>query len=199
MHALRHYGPGIAVRACAVSYRELIESAKKCEPQVAVLGSDLEDGPGSGIVALRELRKELPNIRSVVLMDDRNGSLVVDAFRSGARGVVFRNEGLSALATCIRKIHEGELWAGTNALQQMVSAFNTSVPVHAVAANGYHLLTSRQKEIVALVGEGLSNREISERLGLSEHTVKNYLFRIFDRLGISSRAELIIYTLHKQA
>jgi DNA-binding NarL/FixJ family response regulator len=66
-----------------------------------------------------------------------------------------------------------------------------------VAENGNELLTERQKSIVVLVAEGLSNREIAQQLGLSEHTVKNYLIRIFDKLGVSSRAELIIYALHR--
>lgn len=198
MHALKHYSREISVRACAVSCRELVDHAKECEPNVVVIGSDLEDGPGSGIVALRQLHKELPGARCIVLIDGHAGHLAVDAFCSGAQGVVSRREGLSVLAACIRKIHEGEMWAGTDALRHMVSALNTAVPVRAVSANGYHLLTARQKQIVALVAEGFSNREISERLTLSEHTVKNYLFRIFDKLGVSNRAELIIYTLHKQ-
>jgi DNA-binding NarL/FixJ family response regulator len=91
------------------------------------------------------------------------------------------------------------MWAGTDALRHMVGALTTAVPVRAVSANGYHLLTARQKQVVALVAEGFSNRDISKRLTLSEHTVKNYLFRIFDKLGVSNRAELIIYTLHRQA
>lgn len=68
--------------------------------------------------------------------------------------------------------------------------------LRAVNANGNTLVTPREEQVVALVAEGLSNREIAQELGLSEHTVKQYLFRIFDKLGISTRAELVLYAVN---
>jgi len=65
-----------------------------------------------------------------------------------------------------------------------------------VSANGEKLLTSREEQVVALVADGLSNRDVATELGLSEHTMKKYLFRIFEKLGISSRVELVLYALH---
>jgi DNA-binding NarL/FixJ family response regulator len=65
-----------------------------------------------------------------------------------------------------------------------------------VSATGEILLTSREEQVVALVTDGLSNRNVANELGLSEHTVKKYLFRIFEKLGISSRVELVLYALH---
>ena len=64
-----------------------------------------------------------------------------------------------------------------------------------IDARGAALLSRREQEVVRCVAEGLSNREIAQRLGLTEHTVKNYLFRIFDKLGVSSRVELILYAV----
>jgi len=198
VYALRHSSHDITVLEAAVSCRELVEIAKRTAPNIAVISTDLEDGPGAGIVVLRELRQQVPNVRCVILVDSHTSHLVVEAFCAGTRGVVCRSEGFEVLADCIRKIHAGEMWAGSIALEHMVRTLNTAVPVHAVNANGSDLLTARQKQVVALVGEGLSNREISTRLNLSEHTTKNYLFRIFDKLGVSSRAELIIYALHNE-
>jgi len=68
-----------------------------------------------------------------------------------------------------------------------------------MSANGEKLLTSREEQVVALVADGLSNRDVASELGLSEHTVKKYLFRIFEKLGISSRVELALYALHHGA
>ena len=68
-----------------------------------------------------------------------------------------------------------------------------------LSANGENLLTSREEQVVALVADGLSNRNVAAELGLSEHTVKKYLFRIFEKLGISSRVELVLYALNHGA
>ena len=65
-----------------------------------------------------------------------------------------------------------------------------------VDASGQHLLTYREEQVVALVADGLTNRDVASELGLSEHTVKKYLFRIFDKLGISNRVELVLYAVH---
>jgi DNA-binding CsgD family transcriptional regulator len=69
------------------------------------------------------------------------------------------------------------------------------VRLHVVNAQGVELLSKREEEVVGLVANGLINREIAEQLGISEHTVKNYLFRIFDKLGVSTRVELVLYAL----
>jgi DNA-binding NarL/FixJ family response regulator len=68
-----------------------------------------------------------------------------------------------------------------------------------LAASGEKLLTSREEQVVALVSDGLSNRNVATELGISEHTVKKYLFRIFDKLGISNRVELVLYAVHHGA
>jgi DNA-binding NarL/FixJ family response regulator len=68
-----------------------------------------------------------------------------------------------------------------------------------LSLNGEKLLTSREEQVVALVADGLSNRDVASELGLSEHTVKKYLFRIFEKLGISSRVELVLYALNQGA
>jgi DNA-binding NarL/FixJ family response regulator len=203
---------GCELLACALKFRThqfrvvdavttlaaLLSAVGRHSPEVAVIAIDLEEGNKAGLLALRELHAKFPETGCVMLMDGRSQNLVIDALRAGARGLVFREEPVEQLAECIRSIHSGQLWAGSSELEHIVKALNTAVAVRAVAFDGTNLLSDRQKQLVALVSEGLTNREISQRMSLSEHTVKNYLFRIFDKLGLSSRAELIIYAMHGQ-
>ena len=89
---------------------------------------------------------------------------------------------------------QGEIWASKTELCYLLEALSDSAPAPITDSKGLNLLTKREEDVVRLVAEGLTNREISERLSLSEHTVRNYLFRIFDKLGISSRVELVLRT-----
>ncbi len=77
----------------------------------------------------------------------------------------------------------------------MIEAFSQLAPMRVVNADGMRLLTKREEEVVRLVAEGMQNREIAKELNLSEHTIKNYLFHIFDKLGVSSRVELVLYAV----
>ena len=119
--------------------------------------------------------------------------LVVEAFSAGAKGVVCQAEPLEVLCKCIRRVHAGQIWANTRELKWVMKALGNREPVRVVSAKGLSLLTQRQEQIVNMVIEGLPNPEIAEKLDLSAHTVKNYLFRIYEKLGISNRTELILY------
>jgi DNA-binding NarL/FixJ family response regulator len=90
-------------------------------------------------------------------------------------------------------VHEGQVWANNQQLQFAIEVLTESAPSAIVDAKGAHLLTKRELSVVQLVAEGLSNRDISHQLRLSEHTVRNYLFRIFNKVGVSTRLELAIY------
>jgi DNA-binding NarL/FixJ family response regulator len=93
-------------------------------------------------------------------------------------------------------VHKGEIFATNQQLSYLLDSVCQSPCLRVVSATGEILLTSREEQVVALVTDGLSNRNVASELGLSEHTVKKYLFRIFEKLGISSRVELVLYALH---
>lgn len=169
------------------------------KPDVALISISLADGRTAGMSVLRELRAKNNQTLAIILLDEPSPELIAESFRLGARGIFYRNATVEQLCKCIRVVSEGQIWASNADWQAVYNAFRDAVPVRPVDAHGESLLTQRQKELVSLVLEGLTNREIAQRLGISEHTVKNYLFRIFDKLGVSSRAELIIYSMRNSS
>jgi DNA-binding NarL/FixJ family response regulator len=166
---------------------------------VAVISSTSKDGPLGGFTLLRQLTKSYPAVRCVMLLDQHERGLVIDAFRFGAVGVCERDQSYEMLCKCIYSVYRGQVWANSQQLQYLLEALSAAIPSRITDVKGKNLLTKREEEIVSLVADGLKNREIAEHLKLSEHTVKNHLFRIFERLGISSRAELILYLVGQRA
>jgi two-component system nitrate/nitrite response regulator NarL len=162
-------------------------------PHVLLVSSNLEESSTLGFELTRQVHTAHPETRVVLLMDTSNPSAVVEAFRCGAQGVFSRTESSKALAKCITSVHHGQVWANSTELRYLLDAFRQSEPMQLVDSRGEALLSKREQDVVRCVAEGLSNREIASRLKLTEHTVKNYLFRIFDKLGVSSRVEVVLY------
>lgn len=173
----------------------LAAAAERHHAHILLMSSMLDEQPGQGFAALREIRLSMPNIRAVMLLDSSADEAILSAFRAGARGVVSRTEPVSTLHDCIRQVHHGHIWANPRQLAAAIEALAAAPVVRAVNAKGMSLLSPRELQIVRSLAEGLTNSEIAARLKLSRHTVKNYLFRVFDKLGVSSRVELLFMTL----
>jgi DNA-binding NarL/FixJ family response regulator len=131
-------------------------------------------------------------------MDDGAREGVIEAFRAGARGIFRRSTPMNLLARCIAAVNSNQIWASSADMLQVIGALQSAMPFKGVNSRGEELLTKREQELVPLVANGLTNREISTRLGVSEHTIKNHLFRIYEKLGISSRVELILYAVSER-
>jgi DNA-binding NarL/FixJ family response regulator len=183
---------------CAVTFGETLKAIVEQVPDVAIVSTHLADGPYRGLEIVRQVRQLSAKTRCVVLMDDTDHGIVADAFRAGARGVFKRSASMQLLGRCISAVHSGQIWASSADLQQVLGALEAAMPFRCVNSQGEALLTKREQEIVPLVAQGLTNKEISSRLGVSEHTIKNHLFRIYEKLGISSRVELILYAVSER-
>lgn len=179
------------------SIKNAVKQHKNIE--VVVLGSNLDEVPLHGIALLRELRSIRTEIKGIVLLDSSKREVILEAFRAGAKGLFSRHEPLETLGKCVVQVHAGQIWANSEQMSYAVEALALSPSIKAVDANGLNLLSKRELEVVHGLAEGLTNREIATRLGLSQHTIKNYLFRIFDKLGVSSRMELLFLTLNQNA
>jgi DNA-binding NarL/FixJ family response regulator len=166
--------------------------AAAAEPHVMLISGHLRDGALSGFRALREIHRLHPAIRVVMLLEERDRDLVVAVFRGGARGVVFREEPLPHLTKCIHRVHQGQIWVSNSELESILEALAVTAPLKTLNTS-FPALTKREQQISALVGQGLGNREIARRLNMSEHTVRNYLSQIFEKLGVSNRVEVALY------
>ncbi len=197
--ALRRQRGTFSVAAYALPSKEVVGLLKGHEPDIAVISVNLADGPLMGFSVLRALRVLWSTTRVVMLVDQPTRELVIDVFRYGAQGLFRRNAPFSALCRGIRAVAAGQIWAENEDIHCLLQAFTATFPLRVVDAKGVAILSRREEMIVDLVAEGFTNREISASLGLSEHTVRNYVCRVYDKLGISSRVELTLYRLnHRQ-
>lgn len=192
--AFKRFRRQFGIVASAVSKDEVIRHFSRHGIDVALINSDLEDGRFAGLQVLREVHASHPRTRVIILFDAWQDDLIVDAFRAGAKGVFCRSEKkLDMLCRCIQAVHQGQVWANSEQLQLLLKAVTSAAPVRAIDAQGLNLLAKRETQVVNFVAEGLPNKEIARKLGISEHTVSNYLFRVYNKLGISSRVELALY------
>ncbi len=177
------------------SSSEVVSAVRDAQPDVAVISARLQDGVSAGLWALKELRAVHARSRIVMLLDDDERQMVVEAFVNGTRGIFCRIGSSGELRKCIQCIHNGEIWISNAQVEYIVDALIQTPALRVVKDQGSTMLSKREYEIAQLVATGLSNLEVSEKLGLSRHTVKNYLFRIFEKLQISTRIELVLYIL----
>jgi DNA-binding NarL/FixJ family response regulator len=196
--ALRPRRYRVAVVASTVESARAGALLKETQPDVAVISACLQAGPVDGFSLLREMRSSRARTRAIMLLDKRDRELVTEAFRYGAHGVVFRDEPLETLCKCIHAVHDGQVWANSQQLGYLLDALSTSMPMHLQDARGANMLSKREEDVVRRVADGMTNREISRELRLSEHTIRNYLFRVYEKLGISNRVELVLYCLQQR-
>ena len=197
--ALKHRRNNFDVLACAEDSSRAFRELQNFEPHVAVISAELQDGPFKGFNVLARLHASKTNAAAIMLLNSDPRDLVIDAFRGGARGIFCRGQSLEALPKCIRVVHQGQIWANNSQLEFLLQLITNLRPIHPGRRALNTLLTPRQREVLKLVAADMKNHEIALELGLTEHTVRNYVFQIFEKLGVSSRVGLVLYALSEPA
>lgn len=189
---------GLTVVGEAGSRIEALSVTETQQPDIILL--DLDIGGESGLDFLRELLGVAPQTRVLVLTGVRDPEAHKRAVHLGAMGLVFKDKAAEVLIRAIEKVHAGEVWLDrsltASVLTEMSKADRPRKPDPEAAKIGS--LTKRELEIVGLVCEGLKNKQIGDRLFISEATVRNHLTSILSKLGLSDRLELALYSYRQQ-
>jgi len=196
--ALKRLPLQFEVAACEITSARVTRYVNESTVDVALISADLEDGRLMGLKALRDVHLAQPARRVVILFDSWHDDLIVHAFRAGAKGVLCRAEPLDRLRKCLLSVHKGQVWANSSQLQMVLEALTSAAPVRVVNSKGLSLLTRRESQVVQLIAEGMPTKEISLKLGITEHTVSNYLFRIYNKVGVSNRLELALCAIKQR-
>lgn len=186
--------PTMKVIGLAGNRSEALAIAASEQPNLIIL--DLLLGDEDGLTILPELREVAKNARVLVLTGLRGSESQRRAMLAGAMGVVLKDHAAEVLIKAINKVHQGEVWLDRltmgSVLDEMTQTPETDPDKARIAS-----LTEREREVIALIAEGLKNKEIGKRLFISETTVTHHLSSIFSKLGVSDRLELVIYAFSR--
>jgi len=191
----RAFAGNARYQAAPIPPSELAAEARRNVYDIAVISADLNaNNPhGSGFDLARALRRVSRELPIIMLLDQPTRPSVISAFRSGARGVISRQEPITSFLECVERVHQGIIWAGKRESAFLLEALQ-SIPAPSISVkSGSAPLTKREVQVVQYAAQGQTNKVIASNLHLSEHTVKNYLFRAFEKVGVSSRIELLFY------
>jgi two-component system nitrate/nitrite response regulator NarL len=171
---------------------ECVHMLTKLKPDILLL--DLRMPGKDGLAVLEETNPDSLTTRIIVLTAAEDDRDAVRAMRLGARGIVLKQSASDLLVKSIHRVHGGEIWMDSRITAEVMKAFAQSSD--SGSRRDKPLLSDREKEIVQLLAQGYRNKEIGEKLIISEQTVKNHLHNIFDKLGVSDRLELALYAIH---
>jgi|SRR5579863_195926 DNA-binding NarL/FixJ family response regulator len=194
--ALRRHAD-FRITHCSLDFASVLQAATSRSLTVALLSLNATADAQETIAILHRFHRSHPHIPKVLLVASFDRELVVSAFRSGVRGIFsLADSNLRLLRKCISSVAAGQIWANTEQLNYILDLVSEVPSLRVLNAQGSNLLTPREEQVVALVAEGMGNRQIAVELNLSQHTIKKYLFRIFEKLGVSTRVELVLYAVN---
>src|SRR5437868_6663639 len=179
---------------------EVLDKVQELDPDVLLL--DLRMPNLDGLSALQALQQTNKRTRVIILTASEDKNEFVQAMKLGCSGIVLKQTAPELIVKSIRKVYSGEIWLDSHTTAAVMRQFAS--PAEMLASGGAATkgrerspLSQREREIVGLVAQGYKNREMAEKMFISEQTVKNHLHNIFDKLGVSDRLELALYAIHK--
>ncbi len=184
----------IRVVAQAETLQNLYGALQRFPADVVVLEGQLI----AGIVdAIPELVRRAPQAKLIVQVLETDEVNTVELYRRGVRGVVPRSISPDLLIKCVRKIAAGETWIDNQSISWVIEAYRSQASALVSPRTKPHL-TTKEVAIITCITRGMRNKEIAYQVGTTEQVVKNYLRKIYDKLGVSDRLELALYCLHHQ-
>jgi len=192
--------PEYNVVGCPKSIEETLRIVIAKEPDTVIISAFEHSGSVAAIELLDQLSLIGSAAHAVILSANLTNEKTVAYFRAQARGVLSGSSAdFAVLCKCVSCVHSGQIWANSEQLVCLIESLSQPKALRIVNANGKPILTAREEDILHLLAEGLSNRDIATTLKLSEHTIKNHLIHIFDKLGVSSRMEAVVYSFNHGA
>src|SRR5262245_52844232 len=177
--------------------REVLEKVHDLDPDVLLL--DLRMPNLDGLSALQALQQTNKRTRVIILTASEDKNEFVQAMKLGCSGIVLKQTAPELIVKSIRKVHGGEIWLDSHTTAAVMRQFAAPGEIggtNAGKSRERSPLSHREREIVQLVAQGYKNKEMAEKMFISEQTVKNHLHNIFDKLGVSDRLELALYAIH---
>lgn len=192
--------PVITVVGEAVDGLDAIEKAVVLEPDVVLM--DIKLPRVDGLTVLRSIQTRAPKSKVILFASAEHREEFVEAMKLGCAGVLHKDVPTSLIEKSILKVHAGEIWLDSNTTAAVMRKFaSPTEPGAASPSNGKTpreraQLSQREREIIILIAQGYKNKEIAEKMFITEQTVKNHLHNVFDKLGVSDRLELALYAIH---
>jgi DNA-binding NarL/FixJ family response regulator len=147
--------------------------------------------------AIPELVRAAPDAKLIVQVVETDESNTVDLYRRGVRGVVPRSITPDLLIKCVRKIAAGETWIDNQSISWVIDAYRSQATT-LTSPRVQPKLSKKELAIISCITRGMRNKEIAYQIGTTEQVIKNYLRKVYDKLGVSDRLELALYCLHHQ-
>jgi len=182
----------IRVVAQAENLGQVLAAASKFPADVLLFeGSISSNSPE----AISEVLKRAPNLKVIVLSPENDEDTVVDYFRRGVRGLLPRSIAPEMLVKCVRKVFAGETWLDNQGVNWVIEAYRAQA-AQLTSPRPKTKLSDKELLIISCVTQGMRNKEIANEIGTTEQVVKNYLRKVYDKLGVSDRLELALYCIH---
>lgn len=160
---------------------------------LVIISADISSKHENSYTLAETISNRHPAIGIIILIDQPSRDATINALRAGARGLFNRQQPLHLFIDCIRHVKGGSLWAGPQETSFLLNALRDMPTLGVGNEMVANALSTREMQVVRAAASGKTNKAIASELRLSEHTVKNYLFRAFEKLGVSSRIELLFY------
>jgi DNA-binding NarL/FixJ family response regulator len=184
----------IRVVAQAEGVESLQTAVQRYPSDVVLLEGDMLSGTPN---AIPDLLRLAPEIKIIVQTSHTDEANTVDLYRRGVRGIISRAISPDLLVKCVRKIASGETWIDNQSVNRVIEAYRSQASA-LVSPRQQPRLSPKELAIIACITQGKRNKEIAYQLGTTDQVIKNYLRKIYDKLGVSDRLELALYCLHNK-